>query len=258
MPTMRRFLNTGRRALEVIVLAAAVGLLPALVAADQELVELRDAFLLEARLLDADIEEYAEARRRESQAIEALQGVNRRLDAAMADPNASPAELLRLEDEVAAAREAAWYRSVEAGEARRGLLRRMERLADLTRQVQAEGVVLVPRSGAVGGMWRVEAQPIGVYGLLSLEQEGSLVSGTYRLSNGRRGSLQGTFAGVTLQLEMVDSERGLIGSIEGDLDRESGEIRGRWQAMELAGNRPSGGTWTARLVSLEETLGLDR
>ena len=239
-------------------LLAMFALLVASAAGSQELSDLRGDFELEARMLDADIQDYTVARGRERNAIERLQRVNRRLDVTVADPNASPAELIRLESEVATAREAAYTRSREAAEARGRMYNRMQRLAQLVREVERQGVEVVGRSQLIGGMWRLEAGPEGLIGLLSLKQDGSLVIGSYRLSNGRRGSAKGTFAGDRLELQMVDSERGLVGTVEGELDPDSGEIQGTWQAMELAAGRPSAGRWTARRVSAEEDLGLDR
>ncbi len=239
-------------------LLAVLSLLLASSAASQDLSNLRSDFELEARLLDADIQDYTVARERERNAIGRLQRVNRRFDDTLADPNASPAELIRLESEVATTRETAYTRSREAAEARGSMYNRMQRLAQLVREVEPQGVEVVGRSQLIGGMWRLEAGPEGLIGLLSLKQDGSLVIGSYRLSNGCRGSVKGTFAGDRLELQMVDSERGLVGTVDGKLDSDAGEIQGTWQAMELAAGRPSAGRWTAWRVSAEEDFGLDR
>jgi len=239
-----------------IAVIATLALFGAAPAEPEELVELRDAFLQEGRLLDIEIEEYGTARERERRAIAELRDLNRRLDAAISDPNASPAEMIRMDSQIAGAIDEACAQAREAAAARRTVHQRMQRMQRLSRDVEALGVEIVGRSGAVGGMWRIEAQPIDVYGLLSLRQNGAMVEGSYRLSNGRHGSVRGTFAGEQIELQMVDSGQGPIGTIKGDLNSAYEEIVGRWQAMELGDGRPSGGEWTASLISADDVLDL--
>ena len=186
--------------LVLLALASATG------AAAQELLELRDAFVDEAQMLDIDIDQYSTARGLERRAISELVRLNGRLDEAIADPNASPSALVRLESEIEAARNRAYDLSRDAAEARGRMYERMKRLGDLARQVESLGVDPVQPSGSVGGMWLIDAPPADLVGLLSLRQEREIVTGSYRLSNGRHGSLLGTFAGDELDFQMIDSE----------------------------------------------------
>ena len=103
----------------------------------------------------------------------------------------------------------------------------------------------------ISGWWQVEAQPNDVWGFLELVQDAELVTGSYRLSNGVEGSMKGTFSGGVLKLEMVDSERGTVGDVEGETDTETGEIRGTWSAREVGSGRPAAGEWAARRVAME-------
>ena len=82
----------------------------------------------------------------------------------------------------------------------------------------------------------------------------SIVSGSYQLSNGRQGSVRGTFTGNRLQLELVDASRGVVADIEGELDPQSETIDGSWQARELAAGRTTAGRWSARRLSDDEAF----
>ncbi len=134
---------------------------------------------------------------------------------------------------------------------RRQLYETMKRLSEMARQLERLGIGPA-KAGGIGGSWHVEASPNDVQGVMELKQKGSLISGAYRLSNGNHGSVVGTFAGRRLEVQMIDSERGVVGSIRGDLDPDSGEVYGTWQARDLAGGRPTAGHWTARRLSLED------
>ena len=233
----------------IAVLIATLGLAAPLPA--QDLSSLKADFLAEARILEAEIDDYFDTREAEQEALAELSRKSRQLDDTLGDAHGSVSDLVRLEGRVAAARERAFGLSEESAEMRRQLYESMKRLSAMARQLERLGIGPA-EDGGVGGSWHVEASPNSVHGVMELAQEGNLISGSYRLSNGAHGSVVGTVAGQRLGLQLIDSERGVVGSVRGDLDPESGEVYGTWQARELSGGRPTAGHWTARRLTLED------
>ena len=233
-----------------VLLIAGALVAPALPA--EELADLRESFTHETRLLDLEIERYGQARERERQDLAALRRANAELDATLADPNAARSEFVRAEREIDSVRETAYESSRQAAEARRRMYDQMRKVADLIAEIERQGIALVPASGAIEGTWKLEAGPNDVTGVLTLTNQGSLLTGSYRLSNGRRGSVRGTFAGGKIEMELIDSEHGHVGSIEGELDSATDEIAGTWQAMELTAGRATAGEWTARRLTAKD------
>ncbi len=217
----------------------------------QDLTSLRGDFMAEARILEAEIDDYFDTRESEQEALAELSRQSRRLDDTLGDAHGSVSDLVRLESRMTAARERAFGLSEESAEMRRQLYESMKRLSAMARQIERLGIGPAEGSG-VGGSWHALASPNEVYGVMDFEQDGALISGTYRLSNGTHGSLVGTFAGRRLDLQLIDSRRGVVSSIHGDLDPDSGEIYGTWQARELAAGRPTAGHWTARRLALDD------
>ncbi|MEE8524863.1 MAG: hypothetical protein V3T72_13090 [Thermoanaerobaculia bacterium] len=214
-------------------------------------VQLRSDFMTEARLLDAGIDEYFDTRAVERQAMAELARLNALIDQTLGDPHSSPAELVRLEAQAAVARDRAFAAAADSAETRHGLYDGMQRLTALGRRLERAGVAPTEETRGVSGSWQVEAGQLDVVGFLDLRQEGAVLSGSYRLSNGFHGSVTGIFAGRRLELQLIDSQRGTVGDIQGELDPESGEIHGTWHARELAASRPVAGDWKAWRVALE-------
>ena len=222
----------------------------------QDLAHLRADFMAEARHLEAEIDDYLDTREREREALADLSRKSRQLDDFLGDAHASVADLVRLEAQLSAARERAFGLSEESAETRRQLYESMKRLSAMARQLERLGIGPLEDDG-VGGSWQVVASPNGVHGILDLEQNGRLISGAYRLSNGADGSVVGVFAGQRLELQLIDSERGVVGQVRGDLDYEAGEVYGTWQAREPAAGRPTAGHWTARRLSQADLEEID-
>ena len=86
------------------------------------------------------------------------------------------------------------------------------------------------RTEKLDGRWRIELAPSSEVGLLDLRLDGTLVTGAYRLSNGEQGSVRGTYANHRLELERVDTVRGVDMTLSGVHDPETGEISGTWEA----------------------------
>ena len=211
--------------------------------------DLQSAFAVEASLLDEEIAAYGRARSREHRAVADLQRLNSELDELIADPNAALASFTRLEEEVGLATEEACARARDSAAARQVMYERMRRLSGIVQEYEATEERRQERSGGIAGVWRVEAQPIDLYGVFELAAEDLLVTGTYRMSNGNQGSMRGTLVGERLELEMIDSNQGAIATVRGVLDTIKGEIRGRWFAFDLSAGRPASGDWSAYKTS---------
>ncbi len=230
--------------------------LAAAAAAQELLAVLEASFVVEARLLDADLARYARARVQEGEARRRLEAEERTLDAALEDQAVPVEELRRAEERLAAARETAYARSREVAELRRQLYGRMERLEELGSQIERQRNRELVETARLDGLWRLEISPDSEFGLANLRQRGTEVSGTYRLSNGDQGSLRGTLVERRIVLERVDARRGFDATLDGEFDQETGEITGQWTAVDVTGGRPGGGTWSARKLSPAEEEGL--
>jgi hypothetical protein len=81
-----------------------------------------------------------------------------------------------------------------------------------------------------------------------LQQQGTLVSGTYALSGGFSGSFRGTLVAGKVRLERIDSQIGFAAIFYGRLLGQGRNLRlqGNWEATQLASGLPSNGNWSAR------------
>jgi len=220
--------------------------------------DMRTEFTVEARLLDRDFELYAEARQRESEAIGTFRSLAARVDATLLDPNSALSTLRDLEARLSAARETAYLRSQETGAARLRIYERMERLVQLARAMERNDPSSLAATDGPSGLWQIDLEAIEASGLMKLVVEGQLVTGSYRLSNGNRGSVSGTWSGGRLNLEVIHAELGRVGRLEGELDAARAGLRGRWGATDVASGQPAVGLWSATLVTDEPALELDR
>ena len=218
---------------------------------------LEAAFVVETRLLDTDLERYGEARRSEQSAQRRMENQSRRLDDALGDRSVAVEALRRLETDLATARETAFTAARESGALRARLYERMDRLAELGREIDRARNRSLVETSQLDGLWRVEVSPAGEFGVVKLEVEGTLVTGTYRLSNGAQGSVRGTFADRRVELERIDSKNGLDSALTGVLDPATGEIQGEWTAVDVSGGRQVGGEWAARKLSPAEERDLE-
>lgn len=218
----------------------------------------RTAFTLESRLLDQELQRYSEARRRETDAIQEFRSLADRVSTELLDSNAALPTLRDLEARLSLARESAYLRSKESGEARMRIYERMERLTQLAQAIEINNPSSLAGTGGPSGLWQIDLEPIEAYGLLKIEVQGQVVFGSYRLSNGNRGSVKGTWTGERLELDVIHSERGLVGRLSGELDRSRNRLHGRWDAMELGAGRASAGSWTATMVTDDPSLQLDQ
>jgi hypothetical protein len=179
------------------------------------------------------------------------------LEAGLDDPDATSRALRALEDRYSAALEAAFRQARATSDSRRRVYDDMDRLAAAGRRVEQEkkAALEVP---IPGGLWRIEVPESDAVGLMRLKANGTLVSGDYRLSNGRHGSVSGTYAGGRLDLIRVDSQSGRDLSLTAEVDAGAETLSGAWQRNELASGGPAMGSWSGvRLGPGDEVPDLD-
>jgi hypothetical protein len=100
----------------------------------------------------------------------------------------------------------------------------------------------------ISGDWEVAVGPQDLTGKFTLSLSGTLISGTYQLSGGWKGSLKGTLVGSRLRLERIDTEQGFMAVYYGKLDKESLTIQGTWESTLFTTGGPMTGNWTARKI----------
>ena len=241
-----------RVALFAVLLSCAAAL------AAQPLLEvLESSYRVESLLFDDQLAAYDRARATETEAHRELRSSSENLDRALRDPSTLMTDLERLEAEVGRARALAFAASRELAAHRRALYGRMAKMALLEEEIQAEqGRQLVPPS-QLDGFWSLELSPTGEVGLLKLRVEGTLITGTYRLSGPRSGSVRGTLADNKVDLERIDDSTGFDSVLEGDYNPATRQLTGQWTAVDLSGGRLGGGTFRARKLSPAEEENLD-
>ena len=160
---------------------------------------------------------------------------------------------LRLRDadlrEIEAQMRAAVSRSQQL---RRSMLENREMLAAIGIEIERLTAVVGAAEAPLNGTWRLVVEP-GQDGFAYLQQQGTLVSGTYALSGGFTGSFRGTFVSGKVRLERIDSQIGFAAIFYGRLvgRGENLRLQGNWEATQLASGLPSRGSWTATRVSDE-------
>lgn len=224
------------RATRLILLALLVHAIAA-PALSQSLAVLRD---IEDRLLQRRIDAYRVAHRAELEAASRLQSGVQRLYVSLGDRNVGVEALRELETEVSLLRETAGLRSRESTDLRIELYGRMERLEELERELRRDGSPLQ-------GTWTLDLGAEG-QGNVTFSTYSGRVEATYELASGRGGTFRGVLRGNQIDLERIDSERGLDRAFLGRLSADGNSIEGTWQAKELASGEPAAGRWTARRV----------
>jgi hypothetical protein len=138
---------------------------------------------------------------------------------------------------------------LEMQQQRSSLLENRTMIAAINLQVQQ----LASGAGAVeaplNGSWQLVVEP-GQEGVAYLQQQGTLVTGTYSLSGGFSGSFRGTFVARKIRLERIDSQFGFAAIFYGRLvgRGENARIQGNWEATQLASGLPSTGNWSATRI----------
>ena len=216
------------------------------------------SFLLEAKMLEADSDRYTEAREREVAAWGILSRLNASMDELLADPQISPDRVRQHDFDLSASLESAIARARDSAAHRRQIILRMERLFELGAEFERQRDRALVKTSDLEGFWRVELTSYPALGLLEFRFDGTLVTGTYRFSNGDSGSLRGTYANHFLKLERIEASRGFDGTMEGQHDPETGWIQGTWQSALQSGEEARYGDWTAQKLSPLDRETLDR
>ena len=214
-------------------------------------------FAADSRQLENDVTAAQKAWDEQRRLSRALTAAAQALENALAAADSSANELRALEDRYSVALEAAVRQARLTSDSRRRVYDGMDRLAAAGRRVDQEkrAAYDVPMPG---GLWRIELPQSNVVGLMRLTASGTLVSGDYRLSNGRSGSVRGTYTGGRLQVVRVDSQSGQDGTLTAEVDAGRGTLSGTWQRDQLATGEPAMGSWTGvRLGPGDEVPDLD-
>lgn len=204
-------------------------------------------FAADSRRLEDDVTAAQGAWDEQRRLYQDLLAAAQALESALADADASASRLRALEDRYAAALEAAVRQARLTSDSRRRVYDGMDRLAAAGRRVEQEkrAAYDLPMPA---GLWSVALPDSDIVGLMRLTASGTMVSGDYRLSNGRSGSVSGTYAGGRLDLVRVDSQSGRDGSLSAEVDAGRGTLSGSWQRDQLNSGGAALGTWTAVLL----------
>ncbi|MDX1631354.1 MAG: hypothetical protein R3234_05815 [Thermoanaerobaculia bacterium] len=207
---------------------------------------------VEERILDRARQAYRRTRSLQEQEEARLATLEARLDDLLGSERPDRGTLRRLEDSVREVRVVVTDRADRAAELREEIgdqIARIELLSDLRAN-------LPRREDPLSGQWELQIFPQGQMGIMDLDLDGTLVTGTYVLDGGFTGSLRGTFVGNHVRLERIDAERGFDIVYEGDLDTTTERIEGGWRATHLTRPGPTGGEWIAHRSETgeEETI----
>ncbi len=109
----------------------------------------------------------------------------------------------------------------------------------------------------ISGKWKIIIDPGGQEGVMTLDLDGTLVNGTYKLDGGWTGSLRGTFVAGKIRLERIDAQLGFAAVYHAVVRASggSGHMEGSWEGTHLTAGMPGSGTWVADKVTKDEQPG---
>jgi len=207
---------------------------------------LREQLKIQSELLRMDLGELEEQRAKMQETwIRVEQGA---ADLATAQAQGESLDSLKLRDQDLRQAEAELMMHVDSMQRiRREVLAAKALVAAIEEEIRRlEGQVGAERD-PLSGTWRVVMEPGGQEGLMSLQLDGTLVQGTYRLSGDWSGSLRGTLVSGKVRLERIDSQIGYAATLYAKLTvrGETARLEGTWEATQLSSGLPSGGSWFA-------------
>jgi hypothetical protein len=137
---------------------------------------------------------------------------------------------------------------LKAQQLRHSMLENSTMMAALNEEIQRLSGGAATTGAPLTGTWTLVVEP-GQEGVAYLQQQGTLVTGTYSLSGGFSGSFRGTFVAGKVRLERIDSQIGFAAIFYGRLvgSGRNRRLQGNWEATQLASGLPSAGTWGARI-----------
>ncbi len=223
----------------------------------------QEDFAREAQILEQDLDGVFGARERAQTAVQELRNLNSQLAALIGDLDAPVAEMRRLESRIAIALDDAYQSLQAAARARSLVYDQMDRLAALAAEMEEIPPEPISEDNPEG-LWEFRMEPIGVHALVELRfMRGgvnvSLVAvGSYRSSNGNRGTLRGSFSNSRMELEVMDARKGKVADLSGTVGL-NGRLEGTWSAVHsgLSEARAYGGTFTGRRVASASEVTLD-
>ena len=238
-----------RRAVLIVVV---FGLLQPALATGQVAESLRQQIKVREDLLAQQLRELGEMR-------EELQEVWTRLEQQaggllQAQRDGETVESLRLRDGDLRKAETEFLASLfDFQQQRSSLLENRSMIAAIEVEVQRLSAGIGGAEAPLTGAWRLAVEP-GQEGVAYLEQQGTLVAGTYSLSGGFDGSFRGTFVAGKVRLERIDSQYGFAAIFYGRMvgQGRNARLQGNWEATQLASGLPSMGSWTATRLIEEE------
>jgi hypothetical protein len=201
---------------------------------------------LEKRLLARDLDGLARTSSLLARAADRVQRLSTDLRDSLRDDQNDP---FSLDEKDANLREAESARSTieEQFRSYRGrIIERRQRIALLQEELQKKKEESQKNGDILSGNWEVVSYPGPVKGVFNLDLDGTLVSGDYAFDGDWKGSLRGNLAGDRLRLERWDAEAGFSAVYYGRLSVGDKSIKGTWEATDLAGGKPTSGTWVAR------------
>lgn len=238
-----------RRAVLIVVV---IGLLQPVLAAAQVAESLREQIRLREDLLARQLRELGEMR-------EELREIWVRLEQEtggmlQAQSEGETVESLRLRDVDLRKAETEFLAALfESQRQRSSILENRNMIAAIELEVQRLATEVGGAEAPLTGSWRLAVEP-GQEGVVYLQQQGTLVSGTYSLSGGFSGSFRGTFVAGKVRLERIDSQYGFAAIFYGRLvgQGRNARLQGNWEATQLASGLPTLGTWSATRILEEE------
>jgi hypothetical protein len=230
------------------------GVAPAAMAAG-EAGDAARAFEAEEARLEENLDDAQATWREQDGLVSVLLDESKALQTAYADPNSTAAELRKIEDRYEAALDEAYQQARATIASRRRVYDQMDKLAALGKKIAAERRALLD-APMPAGLWRIEV-PSGastLIGVMQLEVDGGAVHGTFRLSNGRHGTVSGRYGGGRLELTRLDSGSGRDAELNADVDERAGTLGGVWVRYELGAGEAGSGSWSGTRVSDEQEL----
>jgi hypothetical protein len=229
-----------------------IGLIQPALAAAQVVESLREQIKVREDLLARQVRDLVEMR-------EELREIWTRLEQQtggllQAQRDGETVESLRLRDTDLRKAETEFLAALfESQRQRSSILENRNMIAAIELEVRRLATEVGGAEAPLTGSWRLAVEP-GQEGVVYLQQQGTLVSGTYSLSGGFSGSFRGTFVAGKVRLERIDSQYGFAAIFYGRLvgRGRNARLQGNWEATQLASGLPTLGTWSATRIVEEE------
>jgi hypothetical protein len=219
---------------------------PALAPANITLSRLLESEIkLERKLLDGDMSNLSFAYRSWSRSVARVSELQDALIAATRTDKSTAQAIDDLVQQIASemALAASYQNQIQILNER--ILNRRQRI-EVMDDERLASIVQEEAEDPVSGEWEVTIAPMDLTGKFVLSLSGTLISGTYQLSGGWKGSLKGTLVGNRVRLERIDAEQGFMAVYYGKLDKETLTVQGTWESTLFTTGGPMGGNWIAR------------